>query len=99
MEKIIVDFKEVRGLGNIISPKTLSDFEKYRCDIVNEPDIVAGASSTVYRMNFNGTTFLVTVSSSYVHTGDTMTVTVTITDENGDPVGDASVELYKETTE
>jgi protocatechuate 3,4-dioxygenase beta subunit len=50
-------------------------------------------------MNFNGTTFLVTVSSSYVHTGDTMTVTVTITDENGDPVEDASVELYKETTE
>lgn len=96
MEKIIVDFKEVRGLGNIISPKALSDFEKYQCDIVSESDVVAGASSTVYHMVYFGESIVVTVSAQYVKSGGTVTVTVTVTDENGDPLSGASVELFKE---
>ena len=97
MEKIIVDFQDVRGLGNIVSPKSLSDFEEYDCDIVSESDTVAGASTTVYKMTFNGTTFLLTVTSQYVTSGSSVTVTVTLTDENGDPVEGASVALYKVT--
>lgn len=96
MEKIIVDFKDVRGLGNIVSPKSLSDFEKYKCGIVSESDIVAGASSTVYHMVYSGESITVVVSSQYVKSGGSVTVTVTVLDEDGEPIPDVDVELFKE---
>jgi protocatechuate 3,4-dioxygenase beta subunit len=96
LEKIIVDFKEVRGLGNIISPKALSDFETYHSNVTDGTDVVAGASSTVYHMVYFGESIVVTVSAQYVKSGGTVTVTVTVTDENGDPLSGASVELFKE---
>lgn len=96
MEKIIVDFKEVRGLGNIISPKALSDFEEYQCDIVSESDVVAGALSTVYHMVYFGESITVVVDRQYVKSGNSLIVTVTVLDENGDPIEGESVELFKE---
>ena len=41
---------------------------------------------------------ILTASAGYVASGNEITITVTITDENGDPVEDAEVELYKVTT-
>ncbi len=96
MEKIIVDFNEVRGLGNVVSPKSLSDFERISCDIVSDSGTVAGAFHTVYRMVYSDNTLLLSVSGEYVKSGGTLNVTVSLTDENGDPVSGASVELFKE---
>ena len=99
MEKIIVNPLEVRGSGNIIIPKTVSDFDRYNCNITSETDVVDEISTTVYRIDYYGITFLVTVSSNYVHAGGTVNVSVTVIDENGDPIEGAEIELYKETTE
>lgn len=96
MEKIIVDFKEVRGLGNIVSPKSLEDFEMNLCNLTTDTDTVSGVVTTVYQMVYSNESITVVVSSQYVKSGDSVTVTVTVLDENGSPVEDASVDLFKE---
>ena len=50
----------------------------------------------VYTMVYYGNSIVVTVSAQYVKSGGTVTVTVTVLDENGDPISGASVELFKE---
>ena len=91
VSKVIISPQEVRGLGNIVAKTSTEDYECYKGNIT--------ASEDKYIMEFDGTIFLLTVSKSYVHTGNSITVTVTLTDENGDPVEDASVELFKEVSE
>ena len=97
MEKIIVDFKDVRGRGNIISPpKSLEDYTPVYATIVEDEDLVAGSMSSVYQLSYMGERFLLSVSKSKVPNRGSVTVTVVLTDENGDPVSGASVELFKE---
>ena len=96
MEKIIVDFKDVRGRGNIISPsKSLEDYTPVFATLVEDEDLVAGSMSSVYQLSM-GERFLLSVSKSKVPNRGSVTVTVVLTDENGDPVSGASVELFKE---
>jgi protocatechuate 3,4-dioxygenase beta subunit len=38
----------------------------------------------------------IVVSGSFVRSGDSLTVTATVTDEEGDPIEGVSVELFKE---
>ena len=96
MEKIIVDFKDVRGRGNIISPsKSLEDYTPVFATLVEDEDLVAGSMSAVYQLSL-GERFLLSVSKSKVPNRGSVTVTVFLADENGDPVEDASVELFKE---
>ena len=96
MEKIIVDFKDVRGRGNIISPsKSLEDYTPVFATLVEDEDLVAGSMSSVYQLSM-GERFLLSVSKSKVPNRGSVTVTVFLADENGDPVEDASVELFKE---
>ena len=85
--KVVISPSEVRGLGDIVSPKTDEDFTLYNS--------VLALSDGVYTLTFEGSTFLLTVSKSLVKYGETMTVTVTLLDEDGEPVEDASIALYK----
>ena len=48
MEKLIVKPNDVRCLGDIVSPKSLSDFEAGYNSLTKGSDTVDGASSTVY---------------------------------------------------
>ena len=98
VEKVIIDFNDVRGLGNIISPPHNStDYACTNSVITTSSDIVNGATTTVYKLVYTGSTFLLTVTSSIVASGSTVTVSVQLTDDNGDPIENASVALYKVT--
>lgn len=96
MEKIIVDFKDVRGRGNIISPsKSLEDYTPVFATLVEDEDLVAGSMSSVYQLSM-GERFLLSVSKSKVPNRGSVTVTVTVLDEDGEPIPDVDVELFKE---
>ena len=87
VSKVSITPSEVRGLGDIVSPKSTDDFTVY--------DSVLSLSDGVYTLQFNGSTFVLSVSKSFVKYGETMTVTVSLHDEDGEPVEDASIALYK----
>ena len=91
VSKVIISPMEVRGLGNIVAKTSTEDYECYLSSIT--------ASDDKYVMVYYGKSFVVTVSAQYVKSGGELIVTATVTDENGDPVEDASVELFKEVSE
>lgn len=95
-DKIIVTPESIRGLGNIVIPKSPSDFQKHNSSLSSDTEEVNGTQMTVYALNYDGSTFLLAVSKSYVPSTGTVTVTVTLTDEEGDPIQNAAIELYKE---
>lgn len=97
VSKVIVVPESVRGGGNIVSPTTASDYTGVLSIISQTTDTVGEVSTTVYQMTYNGTIFLLTVTSSIVASGSTVTVSVQLTDENGDPIENASISLYKVT--
>ena len=52
VEKVTVNPKEVRCLGNIVSPKTLQDYNKYYCKITSGQDTINGDARTVYTSEY-----------------------------------------------
>ena len=50
VEKIIINPEEVRGLGNIMSPHSSSDYEVYMSSITTGTDTVHGQTMTVYEL-------------------------------------------------
>ena len=50
VEKIIINPEEVRGLGNIMSPHSSSDYEVYMSSISSGTDTVNGQTMTVYEL-------------------------------------------------
>ena len=50
VEKIIINPEEVRGLGNIMSPHSSSDYEVYMSSISTGTDTVNGQTMTVYEL-------------------------------------------------
>jgi protocatechuate 3,4-dioxygenase beta subunit len=87
VSKILISPSEVRGLGNIMSETSVKDYTCYLSSV--------SFADNVYTMVYYGNSIVVTVSAQYVKSGGTVTVTVTVLDENGDPVSGASVELFK----
>ena len=63
VEKIIVNPNEVRGLGDIVSPKSDTDFIEYASNVTEGTDTVYGATEKVFSLE---DTFLFTDT-----TGDT----------------------------
>lgn len=51
VEKITITPQEVRGLGDIISPKTLSDFNKQYSTLTTTTDTVHGVTTTIYDLD------------------------------------------------
>ena len=51
MEKITITPNMVRGLGDIISPKTLSDFNKQYSTLTTTTDTVHGVTTTIYDLD------------------------------------------------
>ena len=88
VSKVIISPMEVRGLGNIVAKTSTEDYEWYLSSIT--------ASDDKYIMVYFDQSIIVTVSAQYVKSGGELIVTATVTDENGDPIEDASVEMFKE---
>ena len=91
VSKVIISPSEVRGLGNIVAETSVDDYDCYLSSV--------SFSDDVYTMIFRSVTVTVTVSAQYVKSGGTVNVTVTVLDENGDPLEGESVELFKEVSE
>ena len=88
VSKVIISPSEVRGLGNIVAETSVDDYDCYLSSV--------SFSDDVYTMVYSAKSVTVTVSAQYVKSGSTVNVTVTVLDENGDPVSGESVELFKE---
>ena len=88
VSKVIINPEQVRALGNIVSAKSRDDFATYKSHLSS----VGG----VYTMEFNGITITLTVSSTRVYTGTSITCTATLKDANGDPITGADIDFYYE---
>ena len=84
MEKIIVNPLEVRGLGNVVSPKTIEDFEVYNSSLSFEDN--------VYTLEYSPGTVSValTVSSGSITIGESIVLEAIVTDD-GVPLENVSV--------
>ena len=99
VEKIIINPNEVRGYGNILNPHSAEDYEPYLTTVTETTDTVEGRTMTVYEMEYEGnltpTTLTLTVNSSSVYIGDTVTFTATLKDTSNNAVSGATV-TFKE---
>lgn len=92
VEKIIVTPTSVRGMGNIISPKTDDDFTvDSQCTLDESTDTVNGVSVNVYTLSPPVIYSLTFSQSTYtVPLGSSATVSVTLTG-NGSAVNGATI--------
>ena len=90
VEKIIISPSKVRGLGDIVSPKTSTDFETYNSAVTSGTDTVNGATVTVYELAPPTYNVALTRSSASVTIGGTVTLTATVT-EGETPVSGGTV--------
>ena len=105
MDKIIVQPEEVRGWGNIVSPKSSSDFNVYLGDLSSAVDVVNGASMMVYTLEYDApspsvaSVSLVSDKSilSYADS-ESAILSATVLDSDSEPVEDVSVEFFKGST-
>ena len=95
MEKIIVNPLEIRGLGDIISPKSRSDFNKYNSKITESTDVVDGQEMPVYSMVYFLVNMVLTVTKNHVQAGGNITFSVSV-DVNNAPAEGATIEFYRE---
>ena len=93
VEKIIVSPESIRGLGNIVSPKTGADFSVSDCVLTVSTDTVDGETVTVFGLQPESTVLSVslTVDDNSVMIGDTIVLSATVLDEMTAPVEGASV--------
>ena len=59
MDKVSFNPRSIRGLGNIVSPKTVSDFGEYNSQIISATDTVNSKTMTVYQSSYRKTEKLV----------------------------------------
>ena len=87
VEKIIVNPLNVRGHGNVVSSKTLEDFQMYNSSLSYE--------DSFYTMEFteSAITLSLVVSSGTVSVGEAVTCTATVLD-NGVAVPNVSVRFF-----
>lgn len=98
VEKIIVNPSEVRGLGDIVSPKSASDFSLYGATLESGTDTVYGVSMGVYLMEPDlgeATSLTVTSSSSTLVLDGTVTISATLKDSSNVAISGATI-TFKE---
>lgn len=102
MDRITVQPTEVRGLGDILSPKSSSDFEEYLSTLSSGTDTVNGASMTVYTLAYASNVASVSLTSnksilSYADS-ESATLSATVLDSDSEPLEGVSVEFFKGST-
>jgi len=90
MEKIIVKPNEVRALGDIVSPKTSSDFLPYQSSIASGTDTDYG---TVYTSGVLASSNLTVNGSRWITpSGDNFTVSVVLKNSSNTAISSATVQ-------
>lgn len=102
MDRITVQPTEVRGLGDILSPKSTTDFEEYLGTLSSGTDTVNGASMTVYTLAYASNVASVSLTSnksilSYADS-ESATLSATVLDSDSEPVEGVSVEFFNGAT-
>ena len=90
VEKIIITPNKIRGYGNIILPKNVSDFET---DLILDTDTetINGESYTIYTLNNEVVSITCTVDNATITLGADITLSATLLDEDDDPITSATV--------
>lgn len=79
VEEVTVNPGSVRCLGNIVSPKLLSDYNKYFSKITSDTDTVDGDTRTVYTSEYITGSKLTVTAPRIISVGtETFTVTATL---------------------
>ena len=84
VDKVSVNPLSVRGAGDIVSPKTASDFDVFNSTITSSSEDVDGATMTVYTVSYvNGTYFKIS-SDNIIPVGETSFTVSAVLKKNSD---------------
>ncbi|WP_305554637.1 Ig-like domain repeat protein [Methanobrevibacter sp. V74] len=96
MDKLIVDVKKIRGLGNIVSPKSFSDFIGYQSIISESEETVGLVTSQVFNVlpvkTKANTVLSINVPLSLVYS-DEFNITGTLHNEENTPISNVNIKL------
>ena len=94
MERVIVNPGNVRGLGNIVSPKTLTDFSVCNGKLASSTESVNNVDMTVYTSSYLAGSSLSLSYTNLIATTDTsFTISVALKDNTDSAVNGATVYL------
>ena len=94
MDRVSVNPGKVRCLGNIVSPKTVSDFNELLANVSSGSDTVNNQSMTVYTSEYKVGSSLTVDYPRLVSADDTsFTVTTTLLDNSSSAISSATVYL------
>lgn len=82
VEKIIVSPGDVRGLGNIVDPKLVGDFETELCVLDEDTEVIQSTVLSIYTMSYSNINITLATSSASVTFGGSITLTATVLDGN-----------------
>jgi hypothetical protein len=93
VNKIAVNPLGVRGAGNIVSPKTLSDFNEFNSDVISGEEYVNGTTMTVYTVSYwNGAYFTITSEDVVPYGASSFVVSATLKrNDNDSAIDNATV--------
>ena len=80
VEKIIVSPGDVRGLGNIVDPKLVGDFETELCVLDEDTEVIQSTVLSIYTMSYSNINITLATSSASVTFGGSITLTATVLD-------------------
>lgn len=95
MEKIVVNPLSVRGLGDIVSPKSVSDFDVFDTVLSSSTDTVNGVVMTVFTESYRSGSVLSRSGDGFVWYTDGLSsvpVTVLLKNRSGSVISGASVQ-------
>ena len=78
VEKIIVSPGDVRGLGNIVDPNLVGDFETERCVLDEDTEVIQSTVLSIYTMSYSNINITLATSSASVTFGGSITLTATV---------------------
>ena len=92
MDKIIVPFEDIRGLGNIIITKNLDEYEKISCELIVDDDIFT-LTPLFFKLGFKKTSTKNYSTQLYTNTNLTVDASVNYNNESvNDPFINPSTE-------
>jgi len=104
VDKIIVNPENVRGVGNIISPKSLSDFILKKSSLNSDVESIDGIDTNVFILNYNDlepsivNVILENPVSEELYIGDTIRLSSKAVTEDNIGVSGVTIQLYVDDT-